>query len=155
MLILLTDGNDTASRVPPEQAAAVAKAHGLVIHTIGIGNPNATGEDKVDLGALQKLSAATGGRSFRGDNRAGLEEIYATLDRITPEKAKHEVHRPKRELFFIPLGAAGVALVIYHVLAGLGAVLRVGVRRKQGRRKNPVQGSKSVSSAAIAAQVKG
>ncbi|MEC5385680.1 VWA domain-containing protein [Uliginosibacterium sp. H3] len=145
VLILLTDGNDTASRVPPERAAEAAKVRGLIIHTIGIGNPNATGEDKVDLGALQKLSTATGGRSFRGENRAGLEEIYATLDRITPEKAKREVHRPKRELFHVPLGAVGSLLVAYHLLAGLLAAMRAltpGARRERAEEKAGARGAR-------------
>ncbi|MEC5398041.1 vWA domain-containing protein [Uliginosibacterium sp. H1] len=129
VLILLTDGNDTASKVPPEHAAAVAKSLGLIIHTIGIGNPNATGEDKVDLAALQRLSTATGGHSYRAENRAALEQIYATLDRITPEKAKREVHRPKRELYYYPLGAAGLLLAGYHLVAALASLLRRGASR--------------------------
>lgn len=116
VLILLTDGNDTASKVPPEQAAQVAKDKGLIIHTIGIGDVNATGENKVDLGALQKIASMTGGRAFRGEDLAGLEAIYATLDRITPVKVKRQSHQPKRDLFYLPLAAVGVLLLLYHAI---------------------------------------
>ncbi|WP_420996898.1 vWA domain-containing protein [Cupriavidus sp. 30B13] len=114
VLILLTDGNDTASKVPPAQAAQVARDNMLVIHTIGIGDLHASGEDKVDLDALRAIAARTGGQSFRGEDLAGLEAIYATLDRITPVKVKRRSHQPRRELFYYPLGAAGIVLLLYH-----------------------------------------
>lgn len=116
VLILLTDGNDTASKLPPERAADIAKDNGLIIHTIGIGDIRASGEDKVDLAALQKISAATGGHSFRAENLAGLENIYATLDHITPDKVKRQSHRPRRDLFWLPLLACGALVLGYHVL---------------------------------------
>jgi len=116
VVILLTDGNDTASRVPPDQAAEMAKGAGITIHSIGIGDPHATGESKVELDALKKLAGETGGRSFRGENRQGLQEIYATLDRITPQKVTRIVHRPQRALYMYPLGAAVVLLLLYHVM---------------------------------------
>ncbi|KAG1241927.1 hypothetical protein G6F65_023273 [Rhizopus arrhizus] len=50
VLILLTDGNDTGSAVPPARAAALAAQHHIIVHTIGIGDPAATGEDRVDFG---------------------------------------------------------------------------------------------------------
>ncbi len=53
-MIALTDGNDTASQMPPERAAEIAKDRGVVVHTVGIGDPSATGEDKVDLETLKK-----------------------------------------------------------------------------------------------------
>ncbi|QNK00130.1 VWA domain-containing protein [Dyella telluris] len=116
VLILLTDGNDTAGRLPAEKAAEIAKANHIVIHTIGIGDPEAKGENKVDLAALQRISAATGGRSFRGENREQLADIYGLLDRMTPSKVKHSVYRPKLKLYYVPLGAALLLMVAYHLL---------------------------------------
>lgn len=116
VLILLTDGNDTAGRIPAEKAAEIAKAGHIVIHTIGIGDPEAKGENKVDLAALQRIAAATGGRSFRGENREQLADIYGLLDRMTPSKVKHSVYRPKLKLYYVPLGAALLLMVAYHLL---------------------------------------
>ncbi len=65
VMILLTDGNDTGSAVPPPRAAELAAAHHITVHTIGIGDPRASGEDRVDFGALQAIARATGG-SFPG-----------------------------------------------------------------------------------------
>jgi len=116
VLILLTDGNDTASKLAPEQAAKIAKQQGVTIHTIGIGNPQAEGEQRVDLHALEQLAQTTGGRSFRGEQRQGLEGIYKTLDEITPEKVKRSFYRPKRALYFYPLCVAALLLAGYHLL---------------------------------------
>jgi len=121
VLVLLTDGNDTASRVPPEHAAEIAADHHIVVHTIGIGDPNASGEQKVDLQALKHIAAATGGRSFRGENRQGLEQIYSTIDRITPEKVKRQIYRPKHELFWMPIAAGALLLLAYHLVMLLRA----------------------------------
>ena len=112
-LVLLTDGNDTASRMPPDRAADIARQEGVTVHTIGIGDPQATGEDKVDLETLQKIAATTGGRYFLGEDQTQLEQIYQTLDRITPANQKTLSWRPVRELFFVPLGISQALLFAY------------------------------------------
>lgn len=114
LLILLTDGNDTASKMPPDRAAGIAKDRGIVIDTVGIGDPAATGEDKLDVEALKKIAATTGGRYFFGQDQSQLVDIYATLDRLTPSNAKTLSWRPRIELFYIPLGAALLLLIAYH-----------------------------------------
>jgi Ca-activated chloride channel family protein len=128
VLILLTDGNDTASRLPAEKAAAIARDHHIVIDTIGIGDPNATGEDRVDLEALKRIAQVTGGHSYRGENREQLMDIYTLLDRITPAKVKHQVYRPKVKLYYYPLGAALLLMLAYHLLM-LGLVAPFSRRR--------------------------
>lgn len=138
VLILLTDGNDTASKLPPEQAAKIAKQQGITIHTIGIGNPQAEGEQRVDLGALEHIAQTTGGRSFRGERRQGLEGIYKTLDEVTPERVKRSLYRPKRALYFYPLCAAALLLVGYHL-----AMLAWGLSRRPEIISNKYQVSRS------------
>lgn len=119
VLILLTDGNDTSSAITPDHAADMAAAKGVIIHTIGIGDPQATGEAKVNLNALQDIASATGGRYFRAEDRDSLNQVYATLDKITPHQVKTLSHQPKRDLFWWPLGAALVLLAGYHLIAAL------------------------------------
>lgn len=132
VLILLTDGNDTAGRIPADKAAEIAKANHIVIHTIGIGDPTAKGENRVDLDALKRIASATGGRSFRGENREQVADIYALLDRVTPSKVKHSVYRPKVKLYYVPLGAALLLMVAYH-LAMLGVLAPLARRRAVSR----------------------
>lgn len=119
LLILLTDGNDTGSAITPDHAAKLAQERGIVVHTIGIGDPEASGEAKVDLQTLQDIARTTGGRFFRADDRGALQAVYATLDRITPHKVKTFSHQPKRDLFWWPLGAALLLLAGSQVLAAL------------------------------------
>jgi Ca-activated chloride channel family protein len=120
MLILLTDGNDTASRVPPEHAADIARQNDVAVYTVGVGDPAATGENRVDLGILQSVATTTGGRFFRAENGAQLQAIYADIDRLAPAKLDKLSWRPKLPLFQWPLGAA----IILSVLLWLGLLLQ-------------------------------
>jgi Ca-activated chloride channel family protein len=127
LLILLTDGNDTASRVPPEHAADIAKQNDVVVYTIGVGDPAAKGENRVDLGVLQSVAATTGGHFFRAEDGAQLQAIYADIDRLAPAKLDTLSWRPKLPLFQWPLGAA----VILGLLLWLGLWL-AGERERRG-----------------------
>ena len=120
VLILLTDGNDTSSAITPDHAASMAAAKGVLIHTIGIGDPAASGEAKVNLQGLQQIAEATGGQFFRAEDRNALDQVYNTLDTLTPHQVKTLSHQPKKDLFWWPLGAAIALLALYH----LGALLR-------------------------------
>ncbi|CAB1402774.1 BatA (Bacteroides aerotolerance operon) [Pseudomonas fluorescens] len=121
VLILLTDGNDTSSAITPDHAAQMAASKGVIIHTIGIGDPSASGEAKVNLPALEQIAQSTGGQFFRAEDRNALNQVYDTLDRLTPHQVKTLSHQPQRELFYWPLTAALLMLALYH----LGALLRV------------------------------
>jgi Ca-activated chloride channel homolog len=132
VLILLTDGNDTGSRMPPRKAAEIASQRGITIHVVGIGDPHATGEDKVDYAALGDIAKATGGQFFHGENRNELEKAYATLDAITPQNVRTLSYQPKTELFMLPLGVAVILLTGYHVLMLIvSLLLRLFTRRQQ------------------------
>jgi Ca-activated chloride channel family protein len=124
VLILLTDGNDTASKMPPLKAAAVAKTKNVVIHTVGIGDIAATGEDKLDAATLQKIAGDSGGRYFFAGDQASLDAIYNVLDSITPENQKILSWRPRRELFQWPLAAAVLLMGGYYGLSGCFGLFR-------------------------------
>lgn len=124
VLILLTDGNDTGSRMPPGKAADIAKSKGVLIHTISIGDPSATGEDRVDLKAMRDIASRTGGRMFEGQDQGQLEQVYATIDKITPQNFKTLSYRPHRPLFLYPLAAATTILLAYHFVMFVWTTLR-------------------------------
>lgn len=129
VMILLTDGNDTSSAITPEHAASMAAAKGVVIHTIGIGDPSANGEAKVDLQGLQQIAKVTGGRFFRAEDRQALDQVYDTLDKLNLHEVKTLSHQPKRDLFWLPLGVAIGLLALYHLIALLTP--RLGLARQQ------------------------
>ncbi|NEI72344.1 VWA domain-containing protein [Rhizobium lusitanum] len=124
VLILLTDGNDTASRMPPLKAAEIARTKGITIHTIGIGDPKASGEDKLDMATLQQIAAKTGGRYFFGSDQTSLSAIYNVLDAITPQAQRSLSWRPRIELFPWPLAAAVLLLSGWYLSSGMIGVAR-------------------------------
>jgi len=117
LLILLTDGNDTASRVPPEHAADIARQNDIAVYTVGVGDPAASGENRVDLGVLRTVASTTHGQFFRAEDGAQLQAIYADIDRLVPAKLQTLSWRPKLPLFQWPLGAAVIiALLLWLAL---------------------------------------
>ncbi len=124
VLIVLTDGNDTASRMPPAKAAQIAKQKNVVIHAVGIGDPKATGEDKLDTVTLQKIAAETGGRYFFGGDQTQLAAIYDTLDAITPQDQKNLSWRPRIELFHWPVAGAIAVLALFYLSSGMLGLFR-------------------------------
>jgi Ca-activated chloride channel family protein len=125
VLILLTDGANTAGEVDPVQAASLAKEAGLKIYTIGVGadrmevdsffgtqlvNPSSDLDEKT----LSTIAKLTGGQYFRAKNTEGLEKIYQTLDQLEPVKSDSEVFRPKHQLFHWALLAS---LILFSLVA--------------------------------------
>lgn len=115
VLILLTDGNDTSSKVPPIDAARIARDKGIVIHTIAVGDPEAAGEDKLDIDSLQEISKSTGGEFFRALNRNELEQIYVQLDALDTREIESVSYRPRHDLYFWPLGFAILSSLLFQI----------------------------------------
>ena len=124
VMIALTDGNDTGSKVPPAEAARIAAESNIVIHTVAIGNPEAVGEEKLDEEALRTVANQTGGRYFFGANREELEGIYVELDALETRKVETASYRPRRDLYHWPLGAALTLGLTYHLMMAIGRGLR-------------------------------
>jgi Ca-activated chloride channel homolog len=137
VVIVLSDGNDTASKMPPDRAAEIAKDHGIRVHTVGIGDPKGTGEDRLDQDALRKIAETTGGRFFFGGSQQELASIYATLDAITPANQKTLTWQPTRELSWYFTGATVVFLVAYESLMATLAALRRARTRRTDERTEP------------------
>ncbi len=124
VLILMTDGANTAGEIPPREAADLAARAGIRIHTIGIGaesmelpgllggmfgsrriNPSAD----LDEETLHYIADTCGGRYYRARDRQELESIYAELDRLEPVEQEADVRRPMVSLAHWPLGLALLA----------------------------------------------
>ncbi len=124
VLILLTDGANTAGVIEPLQAADLAAHEGLKIYTIGIGademlvrslfgtrriNPSADLDEKT----LKAIAEKTGGKYFRARDTKELMEIYALLDELEPVEHDPQQFRPQKALFHWP---AGLALLLAGVV---------------------------------------
>jgi Ca-activated chloride channel family protein len=129
LLILLSDGADTASRMSPVNAAAIAKGQGVEIFTIGVGDPEASGEDRVDLATLRDVAARTGGEFFFADDEAALREVYSRIDELAPREVETLSYRPRRSLAWIPLALAASIGVLTVAALALGARRRAASAR--------------------------
>jgi len=143
VLVLLTDGANTAGEVQPLKAAELAQQVGLRIYTIGIGaesmdvsslvggrraiNPSAD----LDEATLTQIAQLTGGRYFRATDTASLQDIYALVDELEPVEEPESGFRPVKSYYFWPLGAA-LGLVGLLCLAAL-------LQRALMRRRSEVQ----------------
>ena len=124
--ILLTDGNDTGSKMPVGRAARVAAENGVTIHTIAMGDPATVGEDALDTAVLEDISKTTGGRFFLALDRSKLEAIYGELDKLEPEKIETVSYRPTRPLFHYPLALMMLSNLLLIVIMLARAARREG-----------------------------
>ena len=120
VMIALTDGNDTGSKVPPAQAAKIAQDNDIVIHVVGVGDPTATGEEKLDEEALGTVASTTGGRYFHASDRNELQDIYTELDRIDTREIETESYRPRTDLFHWPLATFMILWLLFHAALLIG-----------------------------------
>lgn len=121
VLVLLTDGANTAGEIPPEKAAQLAAKEKIKIYTIGIGademlkrgffstqriNPSAD----LDEQSLTDIAAITGGRYFRARNTPELGLIYESLNLLEPIEQEGKTYRPISELYYWPLA---ISLILF------------------------------------------
>lgn len=132
VLVLLTDGVNTAGVLDPIRAARIAADEGVRIHAIAFGGSGTMslfgfplplpGGDSIDTDALEKVAAITGGRYFRATDTRELAGIYAEIDALEPIARPGRAVRPRLERYPLPLAAA-LALAI------LALVVRRGLSR--------------------------
>ncbi len=103
VLIVLTDGNDTGSKVPPIEAAKVAGHKGVKIYTIAIGNPETSGDEALDLEVMEAIADITGGGFYQALDRAQLQKAYEDIARLEPEEFETLSYRPRYSLHHYPL----------------------------------------------------
>ncbi|MBC6428727.1 MAG: VWA domain-containing protein [Cellvibrionales bacterium] len=138
VLILLTDGANTAG-TDPRQAAAIAAEAQIRIHTIGIGADAVRGvfgmrtRTALDEPLLADIATATGGQYFRARDPAELQQIYARLDALEPVP-EEQTFRPRRSLLHLPLG---LALALSALLAA-GPQLAAAARTYRKPQREPV-----------------
>ncbi|WP_419712714.1 VWA domain-containing protein [Pseudomonas sp. NFX224] len=120
VVVLLTDGKDTSSVLPPEVAIRLARKEHVSIHTIALSEGTDEGSDSQ---LLRRIASETGGTFHIASQSArSLQEVYANLDRITPRKVRKLGWSYRQPLYCYPLLAA---------LGGLGLIV-LRLRRKRG-----------------------
>ncbi len=129
ILILLTDGQNTAGEIQPLKAAELAAQEGLKVYTIGIGadeifrrtlfgNRRVNPSLDLDEVTLRKIADMTGGQYFRARNTKDLNNIYAMLDELEPLAKEDQFYRPSESMFFWPLSLSMLLLLTVFRLRG-------------------------------------
>ncbi len=126
VLIILTDGNDTGSKVPPVEAAKVAHAHDIRIYTVAIGDPTSVGEEALDEATLERVAELTGGAYFQAMDREQLASAYAAIAALEPELYESTSFRPRHSVHHIPI----ILVMLYYSLYHVGAALLAARRRR-------------------------
>lgn len=127
VLVLLTDGVNTAGVMDPIKAAEIARDEGVRVHTIAFGGEGEamsvfgfrlpSGGTEIDEATLAGIADMTGGRSFRARDTDTLAGIYAEIDRIEPVEAPGEAVRPRLDRYHWPLAFALVLGLLAAALA--------------------------------------
>jgi len=135
VLLLLTDGQNTAGKISPEQALELAVAKDVTIYSIGIGadvmlqqslfgtrrvNPSS----ELDEQTLTKLAEQTGGKYFRARDSQGMSQIYQLLDQLEPIEQDQQQMRPLTALFYWPLALALLISMLYFTAINASHFLR-------------------------------
>jgi len=133
VLILLTDGANTAGEVPPLKAAELAAKQNLKIYTIGIGAAShergglffkqTVKNNEIDEKTLNEIAVITGGKYFRAHNTQELNKIYALIDELEPIEQETQSFRPVQALYFWPLSLAFLIAICIAIFPTLGQVL--------------------------------
>ena len=130
IVVLMTDGQNNAGKVPPITAAEAAQALGIRIYTIGVGTRgiarvpyvNVFGQkgyidQKVDIDEemLGKVADMTGGKYFRADNTTNFRKIYEEIDKLEKTEVEINKYQRFRELypFFV---LSGLAILLLEVI---------------------------------------
>jgi Ca-activated chloride channel family protein len=132
IIILLSDGENTAGAVTPAQAAELAAQAGIKVYTIGVGSTgrapfparDAFGRDvlvpqlvRLDETTLRMLADVTGGKYYNAQSTDALHEVYRDIDQLEKTATEGRLYTEYRELF------QG------FVLPGLGLILlEIGLR---------------------------
>lgn len=135
VLVLLTDGANTAGQLSPDKATELAQQAKIKIYTIAFGAesmevPGIFGSRTVnpsrdlDEPTMVNIAEKTGGKYFRARNLEELDNIHRELDRLEPIEMETETFRPVQTLFYWPLAIAfllSLLLACLHVWQGRAA----------------------------------
>jgi Ca-activated chloride channel family protein len=106
VIILLTDGYDTASTIPTDVALKLIKKHNIKIYTIGVGND-------FDQNSLSEFAKSSGGKFFKAKSEDELKMVYKEIDKLEKSEIKKEKPIYYEYLYIYPLFLAFFTLLTY------------------------------------------
>ncbi|WP_417566094.1 vWA domain-containing protein [Marinobacter sp.] len=145
VMVLLTDGANTAGEITPDKATEIAASAGIRIYTIGIGAESMVqrgllGSRRVnpsrdlDESLLTRMAQQTGGEYFRARSLPELELIYESIDQLEPIELEGKYYRPVTELYAWPAGLAAALWAMLFLYRQMGQLM---AERRQQREGEP------------------
>ena len=134
VMVLLSDGSNTAGQIQPSKAIEIAKSLGVKVYTIGIGSsgvvpvPTQLGirqaQFKFDEKLLKKIANDTGGKYFRAKQTEELVNIYRSIDELERTEVETQFYR-KYEEHYHPWVWAALMFLGLEMMVGFGRFGRV------------------------------
>jgi Ca-activated chloride channel family protein len=130
VVVLLTDGENTAGSIPPITAAEIAATYGVKVYTIGVGTmgqapmpiPDMFGRIRmqmvdvnIDEESLEKIADLTGGKYFRATDNEKLMNVYSEIDQMEKTIIEETQYEKKYEQF-LPLALTALGLLLFELL---------------------------------------
>ncbi|MGD8111668.1 vWA domain-containing protein [Vibrio sp. TRT 17S01] len=127
VMILLSDGSNTAGVIDPLEAAKIAKKYNTTIYTIGVGAGEMVVQDffstrtvntaeDLDEKTLTEIATMTGGQYFRARDSKELANIYDTINQLEPISQASQTWRPQTEWFGVPLALALALSIVLTIM---------------------------------------
>ena len=126
IIILLTDGEPSQNDFPASEAIAIAKAFGIKVYTIGIGNNGLSMQEHPIFGVIQyksdfdtdllkALADQTGGKFFDVKQAQDVAKIYDEIDLLEKSKYQDNIYTKYHD-FFIPLLRLLIILIFIELV---------------------------------------
>lgn len=113
-MIVLTDGNDTGSLVPPIEAARIAASHQVRIYVIAVGDPATIGEEAMDIDTVEAVVKLTGGKYFTALDSQQLKQASVEISGIEKQAFDTLSYRPRSSLHHYPILLVSILYIVFH-----------------------------------------
>ena len=128
IMILLSDGDNTAGNIDPSTSAQIAKAYGIKIYSIAIGKNGKVPfgkdyfgrtryvENSLDEKNLREIATITKGKFYRASNNSSLEKIFEVIDEFEKSEVKENRYKNTVDYYQYYLLWAIVLFLIYILI---------------------------------------
>lgn len=128
VIILLSDGDNTAGNIDPSTAARLARSYRTKIYTIGVGKDGKVSmgtdpfgmdqyiENNMDETTLRTIAKIGGGNYFRANDNRGLKEIFARIDKLEKSEFKEKRYKNTSDYYQVYLNWVMALFLLWLLL---------------------------------------
>lgn len=128
VMILLSDGENTAGNIEPVTAAKLAQAYNIKIYTIGIGKEGKVPfgrdhfgrvryvENNLDETTLREIAKIGKGNFYRVTEKSALEQVFSQIDKLEKADIKESRYKDTTDFYLMYLKWAVVFFLLWLML---------------------------------------